>query len=201
MKIYDTLAFATVLFAGFSLPVHAQEKFIDPDMLDIEWILNEEGLGDNVELQRGYMFLAVLEDGVYKTFIAGTSEDEDGDGTLYIEEPNDLAEFQELGEIEEAISITDDSYTCYISTLPGFSRLFPESEDPVEQEGAVIDITTEETDVVDETRILVGTKSLPIFDLMGNSSGLERFTAFYNTSTAEGSTVTSFGFIALSFSE
>ncbi|MBI1388294.1 MAG: hypothetical protein GC154_07590 [bacterium] len=178
----------------------AEEVYINPDALDIDKIRDEEQLSDNVKLNRVYMFLAVLTGEGYETYAADGEKDNDGDGTKAIEEPNDVSEYTEVGSFDQVLNIANSIHICYISSLPQYNELFPNQQDPVEKEGGMVEVVTEESDDQgDSTRHLIGTKTLPIINEYGDHIGIERFIAFYNA--GDDNKVKSYGFIGLHFEE
>ncbi|MBZ0257408.1 hypothetical protein K8I31_15175 [bacterium] len=196
------------LFALFSLTLavyvasaQAQEKFIDSDSIDIDRIRKDEQLDDSNKLVRIYFFVAVKKDGEYKAFAANGNIDVDNDGESVLKEPNDIAEYEEVGSFQRDLKIDQSIYTCYISSLPFFDELFPDETDPIEKEGSWLEIDTEQKDdLTKKQRHLVGVKTLPMIDLMGAQTGIEHFIAFYNADK-ESNEVESYGFIGLQFKE
>lgn len=202
------LAFAGLLFSasvGF-----AEEQFIDPELLDIDKIRQEENIGEESKLERVYMFLAVLNhdgDG-YETYAARGDEDRSGDGSTLMEEPNNLEDYEKAGQFNQVLSISRNIHVCYITSLPLFEDLFPGENDPIEREGAIVEITTEETENNGELRILLGSRVLPVLGPTGNAEGFRLFKAFYNVVDEEigdeeeqttRPVVTSYGFIGMDF--
>lgn len=196
------------LFALFSLTLaiyvasaQAQEKFIDSDSIDIDRIRKDEQLDGSNKLVRIYFFVAVKKDGEYKAFAANGNIDVDNDGESVLKEPNDIAEYEEVGSFQRDLKIDQPMYTCYISSLPFFDKLFPEETDPIEKEGSWLEIETEQKDdLTKKQRHLVGAKTLPMIDLMGAQTGIEHFIAFYNADK-KSNEVESYGFIGLQFKE
>ncbi|MDP8244900.1 MAG: hypothetical protein P9L94_12510 [Candidatus Hinthialibacter antarcticus] len=194
-------AFLPIALSLAVTSVYAQGAFIDADSLDIDRIRKEEQLAESNKLVRIYFFVAVKKDGAYKAFAASGAVDVDDDGKSVLKEPNDIKEYEEVGSFERDLKIDQDSYTCYISSLPFFDDLFPEESDPIEQEGAWLEIDTEKKDdITEKQRHLVGAKTLPMIDLMGEQTGIEHFIAFYNADK-ESNDVESYGFISLQFKD
>ncbi len=200
MHIRVTVA---LIIATFSLSLlgHAQTAFIDTDSVDIDRIREEEQLSDSNTLQRIYFFVAIKDGEAYKAFAASGAVDEDNDGESVLKEPNDIEEYKQVGSFERNLTIENSAYTCYISSLPFFDKLFPNEGDPLKQEGAWLEIDTEQQDDISEKqRHLVGAKTLPMLDLMGAQTGIEHFIAFYNADK-ESNQVESYGFISLQFKD
>lgn len=195
------LCFLILMFC--STAVRSEELYILPELLDINQIRIEEMLNENVEIARIYIFLAVWNGSEYETYTANGKSDLDSDGVEAATEPNDLSEYHKDTAsivLSSTFVIEDEGYTCYIADLPNFTEIFPEEEDPFEN-NALIDVQTS-AHPNDENR-LAGSKSLPVVKENGEQEGVERFIAFYNKrgnpSAGEGSKddVLSFGFIEM----
>lgn len=202
-RIVVTALFVTlfVMFASVSAS-WSQENYIQDKLLDIKEIREDEELTEKQKLKRVYMFLAILNGDSYKTYATRGQEDGDQDGYSAIEEPNDLEEYIEEGEVtfDEQFTISKSIHTSYISTLPKFDRLYPNGFNPIKESG-IIDIMTEsDPEAEGAGTVLHGSKSLPILTATGQNTGIERLTAFYTTN-AENNQVTSYGIIAMRFTE
>lgn len=194
-------ALFSLTLAFFVASVQTQESFIDTDSIDIDRIREEEQLADSNKLVRIYFFVAVKKDGEYKAFAANGDVDVDHDGESVLKEPNDIAEYEEMGSFTREMKIDQPAYTCYISSLPFFDKLFPDETDPIEKEGSWLEIDTKKKDdLTEKQRHLVGAKTLPMIDLMGAQTGIEHFIAFYNADK-ESNEVESYGFIGLQFKD
>lgn len=195
------LALLPIIFSLCIIAANAQNAFIDKDSIDIDRIREEQQLSDSNKLLRIYFFVAIKKEGEFKAFAASGAVDVDQDGENVLKEPNDIAEYEEVGSFKNDLAIEQSNYTCYISSLPFFDDLFPDEPDPIEQEGAWLEIDTEEKDdITEKQRHLVGAKTLPMIDLMGSQTGIEHFIAFYNADK-ESNQVESYGFISLQFKD
>lgn len=172
--------------------------FIEPDILDLKKIQEEEQLSDKSKLKRVYIFLAVLNgNNTYDTYVASSSLDKDDDGTRILEEPNDLSEYEALNkQLPRQLEIVSDQHICYIADMPHFKRLFPDEHNPLSD--TMVQVPTEAKP--ENNNRLVGRKSIPLFNNITGTVGIERFVAFYNKKEDDEEKkgiITSYGFIAI----
>lgn len=179
---------------------YAQEELIiNPDLLNLESIRQEENLSNDSVFRRVYVFVAKnVGNNQFEGYVANGTLDTDNDGKPVVEEPNDLEEYEKLDfPFIKNIKIEDDSYTCFITALPKFQDLFPNELDPFEDD-SIVEVVTELKE--GDTNYLEGTTTIPLVDSQGNSAGVERYSAFYKREVQgegdqQGVVVKSFGFI------
>ncbi len=159
-------------------PAFSQDQYIDPELLDIKKIREEEQLGENYNFTRLYVFLAVRKNQEYEAFVTRNEQDLDNDKKSVLEEPNDLNEYQKLTTFSNELKIEENKHICYITALPHYDTLFPNIADPFGSNG-IVEISTRTKS--DNIKRLEGTKTLPLIDsLTGDTVGIERYVAFYN---------------------
>lgn len=173
----------TWIAAVFSLaclihPAFSQDQYIDPELLDIKKIREQEKLSENYNFTRLYVFLAVKKNQEYEAFVTRNDQDLDNDKKSVLEEPNDLDEYQKLTTFNNELIIEKDKHICYITALPHYDTLFPNTADPFSGNG-IVEISTRTKS--DNIKCLEGSKTLPLLDsLTGKTIGIERYVAFYN---------------------
>ncbi len=207
MEIFKKFLIA-LLFLAIIAPVGAwcDDNYIDPDVFDLEKIREEhQELSENCVFRRVYIFLAVLNGESYDAYATRGSSDPDNDGMKAMEDPNDLKEYESIGEFGSKLTISGDKRICYITGMPNFDQLFPNEKDPFEGD-TIIGIPTEAQ--VDKKHVLSGSKTLPLFSSNGDNVGIDRFVAFYNKvdpankkEGVEDNQVTSYGFIEIQIHE
>jgi hypothetical protein len=164
-----------LFFIGLSTPVFAQELYIHQEILDFEKIREEEQLLDSSMVARIYIFLAVQEKAGF-TFYAARFELEE-DGNTITKDFNNIDFYHEIAYLDKELLIEDDEHICYITAMPKFEELYPESKNPLDESDS-IEILAEAHPDID--RCLIGVKSLPIINSSNENIGVERFIAFYN---------------------
>jgi len=199
MKRFHTITISLlVLIMIISSSGWAQDTYIQPDALDIETIKEEEMMDPSSEVTRIYIFLAVWNGNAYDTYATSGNSDGDGDGAKAIEEPNDLNEYEQLThQIENQLVIEDSVHISYINSMPNFSELFPNQDNPFDFTD-LIEVETEET-FEDENRLL-GTKTISVYEGSSGAIGVERYIAFYNREDG-GNKVKSYGFASVQIVE
>jgi len=162
--------------------VYSQEVYIDPELIDFDKIREEEQLNEKSKIERVYIFLAIKDGSEFKAYATRGDSDLDNDGKTALQEPNDLAEYVNLVSFERSIEIKGDTHVCYITDLPHFDKLFPKHDDPFDGNGIIELLAKVKED--DKSRLL-GSVTFPLIGEDGSTSGIERFTVFYNKSITE----------------
>lgn len=178
--MYEKKAWWIVVFMAvlMAVPTFAQESsYVDPELLNVEKIIQDEQLDDNYQLVRLYIFLAIKKGAEFEAYVCRGGEDKDQDSKTVVEEPNDLAEYQKLTTFSKDLKIEKDHHICYITALPHFDELFPDAHNPFANDG-IIEVNT--SVLAKDTKYLEGSTSLPLVDAVrGETVGIERYIAFY----------------------
>ncbi len=193
----------------FSMHSSAEENFIPKNFLDLDQVRMEEQLSPDSRLLRVYIFLAVLNPSTksYDMYVTKGKNDLDQDGQTALEEPNDLHEYKNVAmDFGKEFSIMEQEYVCYINDLPEFEELFPDQDNPFENNDTLLGVSTRVTD--EDEKLLTGSKTLPTMNEDGSAVIVERYSAFYHKYTQKDkddkndeNKITSYGFIALQFQD
>ena len=197
---------AVISLGLMSPPVYAQTEYITKEMLNVETIRQEERLPENSQLSLLYIFLAVrAHPGEnYTIYYTRCDLDLDNDGKTVLDEPNDLAEYQKSNvNFQKDINIPGVERICYITALPHFSDLYPKERDPF-KENNIVEVLARA--VNGDANRLVGAATFPMINAYGVTSGIERYTVFYNKSSENGANgavvfVSSYGIILMGIKE
>ena len=161
-----------------AINTHPDEVYLNPDLINIGKIRELEGLSENYQIKRLYIFLAIKQDTNYEAYVARDGMDPDEDKKTVIDEPNDLSEFEALMIFNRDITIEDNKHISYITDLPNFDKLFPDVTNPFE-DGDIVELNTKQID--GNKTHMIGSVTIPVVDSITKlTTGLERYSAFYN---------------------